>query len=55
MRGTKSLTDNIDWVLVLLFVVLVILGWTNIYATVYNEDHKSIFDFSQRYGKQLIL
>ena len=22
MRGTKSLTDNIDWVLVLLFVVL---------------------------------
>jgi rod shape determining protein RodA len=54
MRGTKSLTDNIDWVLVLLFVVLVILGWTNIYATVYNEDHKSIFDFSQRYGKQLI-
>jgi len=33
---------------------MVLLGWINIYAAVYNEDHQSIFDFSQRYGKQLI-
>jgi rod shape determining protein RodA len=30
------------------------MGWLNIYAAVYNEEHHSIFDFSQRYGKQLI-
>lgn len=30
------------------------MGWVNIYAAVYNEDHQSIFDFSMRYGKQLI-
>jgi rod shape determining protein RodA len=30
------------------------MGWFNIYAAVYNEDHKGIFDLSQRYGKQFI-
>lgn len=30
------------------------MGWVNIYAAVYNEEHHSIFDVSQRYGKQLI-
>ena len=30
------------------------LGWLNIYAAVYSEDHPSIFDLSQRYGKQLV-
>ena len=31
-----------------------LLGWVNIYAAVYNEEHQSIFDISQRYGKQLM-
>ena len=30
------------------------MGWFNIYAAVYNEEHKTIFDFTQRYGKQFI-
>lgn len=30
------------------------MGWVNIYAAVYNEEHSSIFDFSQKYGKQLL-
>jgi rod shape determining protein RodA len=30
------------------------IGWVNIYAAVYNEEHGSIFDFSQRYGKQMV-
>jgi rod shape determining protein RodA len=33
---------------------LVIAGWVNIYAAVYDENHQSIFDLSMRYGKQLI-
>jgi rod shape determining protein RodA len=30
------------------------MGWLNIYAAVYNEEHTRIIDFSQRYGKQFI-
>lgn len=30
------------------------MGWLNIYAAVYNEDHHAITDISQKYGKQLI-
>jgi len=30
------------------------MGWFNIYAAVYNDVHASIFDISQRYGKQLM-
>ena len=30
------------------------MGWLNIYAAVFNEDHKNIFDMTQKYGKQLI-
>ena len=38
----------------LLYLLLVFLGWLNIYAAVYNEQHKSLFDFTQRYGMQLV-
>ncbi len=30
------------------------MGWINIYAAVFSEEHASIFDVSQRYGMQLI-
>lgn len=35
-----------------LFIVMVIMGWLNIYAAVFDDEHKSIFDISQNYGKQ---
>ena len=35
-------------------MVMILFGWINIYAAVYNEEHASIFDLSQRYGKQLL-
>lgn len=38
----------------LLYLVLVTMGWFNIHSAVYNEDHPSILDMSQKYGKQLI-
>ncbi len=37
-----------------LYTALVLIGWINIYAAVYNEEHRSIFDLSQNYGRQLI-
>ena len=54
MRNYKNIFSNIDWATVLLYLALVLIGWINIYAAVYNEDHHSIFDISQRYGKQLM-
>lgn len=35
-------------------MMLVVIGWVTIYSAVYNEEHQSIFDFSQRYGKQIV-
>ncbi len=37
-----------------IYVALVVMGWLNIYAAVYDESHASIFDLSQRYGMQMI-
>jgi rod shape determining protein RodA len=54
MRRNINIWQGIDKITVLLFLLLVILGWFNIYAAVYNEDHKEILDLSQRYGKQFI-
>lgn len=54
MPKRNSLWANIDWVTVFIFLILVFLGWINIYASVFNLEHQNIFDISQRYGKQLI-
>ncbi len=51
---SNNLLANIDWVSILLYLLLVLIGCLNIYAAVYDENHSSIFDISQKYGKQLI-
>ncbi len=54
MATRNKVWVNIDWITFLVFLLLMFMGWLNIYAAVYNEEHKSIFDFSQQYGKQLV-
>src|SRR5687767_6577938 len=54
MRGQKSILQGIDWMMVTIYLLLVGIGWLNIYAAVYNDEHKSILDLSQNYGKQAI-
>lgn len=54
MRERKGIFHNIDRLTVFLYLSLIFIGWINVYAAVYNEEHQSIFDFSQNYGKQLI-
>ncbi len=54
MVGRNNTWLNIDWLTIGFYIVLVFLGWINIYAAIYNEEYDSIFDISQRYGKQLI-
>jgi rod shape determining protein RodA len=54
MRRSINILNNTDWVAAGIYLVMVILGWINIYAAVFDEQHESILDLSQRYGKQLI-
>jgi rod shape determining protein RodA len=53
-RNNEGVLQNIDWVLVMLYLVMVTMGWFNIYAAVYNEEYKNIFDTTQSYGMQLV-
>jgi len=54
MRRRKSIFHNIDWWLVILYLLLVTIGLFSIYSAVYNPAHPSLFDRSQRYGSQFI-
>lgn len=53
-RSGNSVFFGVDRLTVLLYVLLVVMGWLNIYAAVFDEEHQNIFDISQKYGKQLI-
>ena len=52
MRLKKNIFDHVDWWLILMYVALVLIGWLNIYAALYQEGFE-LFDFSRKYGKQL--
>jgi len=53
-QNNTSIFYNVDWITVLTYLVLILMGWLNIYAAVYNEEHYIITDITQKYGKQLI-
>lgn len=54
MNRQSELLKNIDWLSIFMYTMLVFMGWLNIYAAVYNDNHNSIFDITQKYGKQLM-
>ena len=54
MNTKNNILNNLDWITVGLYFLLVFLGWMNIYAAVYDQEHQNIFDISQKYGKQMM-
>lgn len=54
MKRRFNIWNGVDKISIVLFLLLIVLGWFNIYAAVYNEEHAGLLDFSQRYGKQFI-
>jgi len=54
MKGSTNIWKGIDKTAIILFLLLIFIGWINIYAAVYNEEHSGLLDFSQRYGKQFL-
>jgi Bacterial cell division membrane protein len=46
---------SIDWKTILIYLVIVTMGWISIYSVSYNfENTASIFNWDQRAGKQLV-
>jgi rod shape determining protein RodA len=54
MNRSSNIWNGIDKTSIVLFLLLIFMGWINIYAAVYNEEHSGLLDFSQRYGKQFL-
>jgi rod shape determining protein RodA len=54
MRKGESIVAHFDWALFVVYIILLIMGLSTVYSTAYNEDHPNFFDFSQKYGKQVI-
>ena len=50
----RSLGKAVDWRLVLYWLVLVAIGWINIYASIHSSEPASIFDWGCRSGKQFV-
>ncbi|MGW8122501.1 rod shape-determining protein RodA [Roseivirga echinicomitans] len=55
MRRRDSILKNLDWPIVFLYITLVVMGWFNIFASVYDpETAFNIFDTDLNSGKQLL-
>ena len=56
MRASRSgnILQSVDWITIGIFLALVFFGWLNIYGASYTFDQTSIFDFSNRAGKQFV-
>ena len=50
----RGLAKSIDWWLVICWVLLVCIGWANIYASIHSTEPESIFDWGCRSGKQFV-
>ena len=56
MRASRNgnIWQHVDWLTIGMFLALAIFGWLNIYGASYTFDQTSIFDFSNRAGKQFV-
>ncbi|MFZ2340047.1 MAG: rod shape-determining protein RodA [Bacteroidales bacterium] len=54
MTRNINIWNRLDKASIGIFLLLVVIGWFNIYAAVFNEEHTRIIDLSQRYGKQFV-
>ena len=50
----RGLKKSVDWSLVVTYLLLIIIGWVNIYASIHSDGPANIFDFNFRCGKQFV-
>ncbi len=54
MTTRNKIIGKIDWWVLIMYIALVAIGVSTIYAAAFNEAHPSLFDISQHYGKQAL-
>lgn len=55
MRRDDDISGTLDWATIFLFMALVLLGWLNIFAAIYDETaNQTIWDLSLSSGRQLM-
>jgi len=54
MSGRENVAANFDRPILIMYLMLMFMGWANIYSAAYDVDHASIFDQSKEYGKQAV-
>ena len=57
MKGNvheRSMKQSVDWALIITYLVLVLIGWLSIYASIRSSEPPSIFNFDFRSGKQFV-
>jgi len=50
----NNIIARLDWLLILIYIILVTFGITNVYSSTYNDAVTSIFDLTQPVGKQIV-
>ena len=50
----RSMKQSFDWKLVLIYLLLVLIGFVNIYASIHSSDPESILSWTSRSGKQFV-
>ena len=50
----QSVGNRIDYISILIYILLVIMGWMTIYSASLPLEETSIFDISQTYGRQML-
>jgi len=52
----QSVKNNLDWISVIIYITLVILGWLNIYSSSLStgDESNTLFNLSEFYGKQMM-
>ncbi|WP_224491598.1 rod shape-determining protein RodA [Robertkochia flava] len=48
------MSRKLDWISIIIYLILVAMGWINIYSATYSGDGGSIFDLDTLYGKQML-
>jgi len=54
MNRGEAIVRNIDKPLVIIYLLLMAMGWANIYSAAYDPDHANLFDRAREYGAQSI-
>lgn len=54
MTRNNSIIAGLDWWTIFLFLGIALFGWLNIYGASYTFDQTSLFDLSNRAGKQFL-